>query len=166
MENELIRQDLSLAERNELLTRQYAERVRNDFIKMGMLLCENYDRAYWSEHHESFPQYVESLGIGSYSWVTRLMGIARLVARQLLSEEEASEIGVTKAVLLLSPAKEGRLSPELIEMAKNAPYRDLREEIGYKQAELEREDSIICPRCGAEIHGAKWSRKGAEQGGP
>jgi hypothetical protein len=85
--------------------------------------------------------------------------------RQLLSEEEASEIGIAKAVLLLPLAKEGRLSPELIELAKSAPYRDLREELGYKQAELERGDSIVCPRCGAEIHGAKWSMKGAEQGG-
>ena len=144
--------DISLteAEQNELMIIQLAKDIKLYFLELGGLLAENQDRALWSQNHESFRDFIEFLGIGSYSWVTRLIAISRIVATQLLTKEEVLEIGVAKACLLLPRIRKGKLDDDLKELAKNCPYHDLRVELGYKTDELS-EEYLICPRCGADI---------------
>jgi len=145
--------DLTLteAERNELTIIELARDVKLHFLELGGLLVENQEKALWSQNHESFREFVESLGIGSYSWVTRLMDLSRVVATQLLSKQELMEIGVAKACLLLPRLKKGKLDDDTKELARHCPYYDLRVMLGYKAEDELSEEYLICPRCGAEI---------------
>jgi len=145
--------DISLteAEQSESLIAECCKDIKVRFLELGGLLADNQDRALWSEHHESFKDFIELLGIGSYSWVTRLIDISRVVATQLLTKEDVLEIGVAKACLLLPRAKKGQLDDDTKELARNAPYHDLRKELGYKVIDELPEEYIICNRCGANI---------------
>jgi len=146
-------QGVTPAEENELLILNLVKGVKWGFVELGGLLAENSDKAYWGlTGHESFKDFVEELGVGSYSWVTRLMDISRIVAQEVLTREQVIEIGVAKCCLLLPLAKKGKLSEDLIELAKVCPYRDLRQKLGGGTQELtEVERFICCPRCGNEF---------------
>lgn len=155
---------LSDAEKNELHLQQLASRQKSDFVSLGLLLYENHKEAYWSLcGHESFKDLIETLGVGSYSYVTRLMQAARLMIDKVLTEDEILEIGVAKVSLLLPRAKDGTLTRDDIELAKSAPYRDLRGHLGYKADDRDMGSSITCPRCGAEINNAKWVKGGRDE---
>jgi len=97
--------------------------------------------------HESFSDYVESLGVFSYSHATRLMGITRLILDDKLTLPDVMEMGVSKATLLL-PLKE--ITEERIEQAKQLSVRELRAEIQGEPKEREG-TLIICPRCGEQF---------------
>jgi len=142
---------LTLAEQSEFLITECCKDIKVRFLELGGLLADNQDRALWSEHHESFKDFIELLGIGSYSWVMRLIDISRVVATQLLTKEEVLEIGVAKACLLLPRAKKGKLDDDIKELAKNAPYHHLRLELGHKLKDDEVEEYLLCPRCGVDI---------------
>ena len=103
---EIILPPLTDAERNELALVACCRNLHYSFLELGGLLVVNEERAHWAANrHENFRELVEMLGI-SYSFGTRLMGIARLVTSQLFTKEEIMEIGVSKACLLL-PLREG-----------------------------------------------------------
>ena len=142
---------LTEAEINELTIIELAKNYKLHYLEMGGFLADNQDRALWSEHHESFRDFVEHLGIGSYSCVTRLINVSRVVAAQLLSKEDVMEIGVGKTCLLLPRLKDGRVSEDIVELAKNCTEYDLRVELGHKTRDEESEEYLLCPRCGAEI---------------
>ena len=148
---EIILPALTDAQRNELALVDCCRNLHSSFLELGGLLVENESRAYWSENrHESFRELVEMLGI-SYSFATRLMGIARIVASQLLSKEEVLQIGVSKSCLLLPLASKGKLDDDTKELAKNCPYRDLRIHLGHNIKEDDSTEYLLCPRCGADI---------------
>jgi len=139
---------LSPAEENELRTQVLCREIQVDFIEVGKLLVANSDRALWSTlGHESFSDYVESLGVFSYSHATRLMGITRLILDDKLTLPDVMEMGVSKATLLL-PLKE--ITEERIEQAKQLSVRELRAEIQGEPKEREG-TLIICPRCGEQF---------------
>jgi len=146
------------AEENVLAIQHLTRDLHYNFLELGRLLSENQEAAYWSQcAYGSFKDFVEMLGI-SYSFGTRLMGISRVVAQQLLTEEEVLEIGVSKTCVLLPLMAKGKLDDDTKELAKSAPYRELRQHIGHKETTLSIEYQIQCPRCGAGILGAKWVR--------
>ena len=135
------------AQRNEIETRTLVANTQINFLRIGMLLMVNQDKALWSVvGHESFKDYIETLGIGSYSWVTRLVDMARVVATQQLSKEQVLEIGVSKMALLLPRLKSKTLEADMIELAKHCPVSDLREELGMKSGQSG--SDCICNRCG------------------
>jgi hypothetical protein len=146
---------LTPAEDNELTILNLVKNIKVNFLEVGALLVENYNQAYWSmNRHESFRNFVEQLGIGSYSWCTRLMRIAEVVATQLLTEDEVLEIGVAKTCLLLPMFAKSAVDVDTIELAKNCPYHDLRIMLGQaKEEETEevRIGDVTCPRCGASF---------------
>jgi hypothetical protein len=145
--------DISLteAEKNELAIIACCHNLHDDFLQLGGLLLENYEKAFWSANkHESFKDFIGMLGIG-YSWATRLMGIAQIVAQQLLTQDEVKEIGVAKATLLLPYIKRGKLNEDIKLLAKNCPFNDLRKALGHNIKEGESEEYLLCPRCGVDI---------------
>ena len=145
---EIIRTD---AEQNELAVVYCCHNLHFSFLELGGLLVENEERAYWSANrHESFRELVEMLGI-SYSFATRLMGISRIVALQLLTTEEVMQIGVSKSTLLLPQFRKGEVDRDTIELAKHCPYRDLRLHLGHNVENELSEEYVICTRCGADI---------------
>jgi len=152
-EGKIVTIDIGLtpAEQSEFLIADCCKDIKVRFLELGGLLADNQDRALWSEHHESFKDFIELLGIGSYSWVMRLIDISRLVATQLLTKEEVLEIGVAKACLLLPRAKKGQLDDDIKELAKNAPYHELRLGLGHRLTEGESGEYLFCPRCGVDI---------------
>ena len=142
---------LTDAEQNELALVECCRNIHYNFLELGGLLVDNQDRCYWSANrHESFRELVEMLGI-SYSFGTRLMGISRVVAQQLLTQEEILEIGVSKACLLLPLATRGKLDDDTKELAKSCPYRDLRLHLGHNVETELSEEYLLCPRCGADF---------------
>lgn len=148
---EIILPPLSDAEQNELALVDCCHNLHFSFLELGGLLVENNDKSYWSANrHESFRELVEMLGI-SYSFATRLMGISRIVALHLLSEEEVLEIGVSKSCLLLPLLARGKLDDETKELAKNCPYRDLKIHLGHKVKDEDSSEYLTCPRCGVEF---------------
>lgn len=160
MDDQALLQHYSEAENNERETRALCMAVKVNFIKIGMLLNDSVEECFWSQcGHENFSEYVESLGAGSYSWGTRLMRMATLVQEGILNTSEALEIGVSKMAALLPHVEDDNFQ-DLKELAKVAPYRDLREELGHKKVELDTEIFITCNRCGAKIVGAKFVRRG------
>lgn len=155
---------LTNAETNELAIRQYCQEVKRHFLILGTLLCESYDNAYWSiTKWESFQDFVESLGIGHYSTVTRLMQVARMRCRNALTDDEIYEIGISKCFLLAPVARDGEISDELREIAKHGTVADLKAELGQACKQLNG-GYIVCPRCGAELHGAKWTKTHTQDG--
>ena len=149
---------VSLAQENETQTRDLCRALKLNFIEIGRLLNQNYENSLWSLNQwGSFRDYVESLGIGSYSWVTRLMSIASLVDMNVISEPEALEIGVGKMALLIPRLREGDLS--LIDIAKDCPVSDLKQELGHKDCIPPDQETIRCPRCGAEFRPVGWRKR-------
>lgn len=149
---------------------QLALKAQVTFLKMGQLLYDARENADWSIlKYESFKEYVEDMDLpttSSYSWVSRLIGIYQyLVVGMGLSQKELSLIGVAKLSRLLPLAKEGKLTTEIIEKAKELSDIDLREELGHSVGDSRDTDtSVICPRCGYEIRGAKWVNKKDDEG--
>jgi len=145
---------LSPAEQNELKILELIKYVKVNFLTIGNLLLENYDKAYWSLNgHESFKSYIEMLGVGSYSWVTRLIDIARIVSHNILTENEVLEIGVGKVSLMLPSLKDGGVDTDIIELAKSCPYHDLRLKLGGITDDNDMSDEwLLCPRCGERIN--------------
>ena len=144
--------ELTLAEKNELKLIQLIKHVKVDFIEIGSLLLENSNKAYWSMNgHESFKSYIEMLGIGSYSWATRLMAIAAVVSHNILTEDEVLEIGVGKMALLLPRLKEGKVDIDTIELSKSCSTYDLRVVLGKATDGELSEEWLLCPRCGVHI---------------
>lgn len=149
--NEIIVPPLSDAEQNEKALIACCHSLHYSFLELGGLLVQNNDKSYWSANsHESFRELVEMLGI-SYSFATRLMGIARVVALHLLTKEEILEIGVSKSCLLLPLLARGKLDDETKELAKSCPYRDLRLHLHHKIPDEDSSEYLLCPRCGVEI---------------
>jgi len=139
------------AEENVLAIQHLTRDLHYNFLELGRLLSENQEAAYWSQcAYGSFKDFVEMLGI-SYSFGTRLMGISRIVAQQLLTEQEILEIGVSKACLLLPLLSRGKLDSDTKELAKSAPYRDLRIAIGHNVETELTDEYLLCTRCGEEI---------------
>ena len=100
-------------------------------VELGGLLVENQENAFWgTTGHASFKDYVQELGI-SYDWATRMMGLARVVAQQLLTQSEIDEMGVANAVLLLPLASKGELSDEIKTQARDSTWTDLRKALGH-----------------------------------
>lgn len=142
---------LTKAEENILTTQHLVKDMHYSFLELGGLLLENQEAAYWSQcAYGSFQEFVEMLGI-SYSFATRLMGIARIVASQLLSKEEVLEIGVSKSCLLLPLLARGELDDDTKELAKSCPYRDLKLHLGHKVKDEDSSEYLTCPRCGVEF---------------
>jgi len=131
---------------------QLIKHVKVNFIEIGRLLAENYDKAYWSQNHDSFKDFIEILGLGSYSWVTRLMDISRIVSHNILTEDEVLEIGVGKTCLLLPLLKDGGVDSDTIELAKACTTHDLRVKLGKATDDELSEEYLLCPRCGNKIN--------------
>ena len=144
---------LTNSETNELAIRQYCQEVKRHFLIIGTLLLESYDNAYWSKWG-SFADFVESLGIGSYSTATRLMGVAKLRRGNILTDTDIYEIGISKCFMLIPRVRDGEISDGLKEIAKQGTVQDLKAELGHEGREIT-EHTINCPRCGAEIRGVK-----------
>ena len=140
---------LTAAERNEIALINCCRDIHYKFIDLGDLLIENEARSHWaSNRHESFKELVAMLGL-SYSFATRLMGIARLVTSQQFTKEEILEIGVSKSCLLL-PLK--TVDEETRAIAKTAPYQELRKHLGHKVKDIEGTEYLLCPRCAYRIN--------------
>ena len=88
--------------------------IKSNFLKVGQLLYESFINAFWSPTFESFSDYLESLGVASRSWLSRLVQLSACIDTQILSEADVIEMGVTNAVLLLPAAKSGNLDGDLI----------------------------------------------------
>ena len=143
--------DLTEAERNESLIRELCKDMKLHFLELGILLAHNQDFALWSEHWDSFKDFIETLGIGEYSWVTRLIRLGRVVAQQLLTREEIYEMGVSKGSLLLPLVEKGKLDEETKSLALVSTFKDLREHLGQNVGHTETGEYLLCPRCGVEI---------------
>ncbi len=142
---------LTEAETNECLIRQLCGQVKSHLLELGMLLAFNQDRGLWSEHHETFKDFVETLGIGEYSWVTRLVRMGRVVTSQLLSKDDVLEIGVSKTALLLPRIEKGDLDEETRLLALVSTVSDLREHLGHTPYGGDGDEFLLCPRCGVDI---------------
>lgn len=145
--------DISLteAEKSETLIRRLCGDIKLHFLELGMLLALNQDRGLWSEHHESFKDFVETLGIGDYSWVTRLVRIGRVVTQQLIQREELMEMGMSKACLLLPRIEKGDLDEDTKILALVCTFSDLREHLGHHLHGGDGDEFLLCPRCGVDI---------------
>lgn len=143
---------LTKAEENCSLIQSLVKDIGCQFLELGGLLVDNQEKAYWgASGYESFKDFIEQLGVG-YSWATRLMDLARIVAQQLLSKEEILEIGVSKACLLLPSMKRGALAEGVKFLARDCTWSDLRKELGHNIPEpKDCDEYMLCPRCGSDI---------------
>ena len=149
---------LSPAEENCLIIAELVKDTKQNFLTLGFLLKENRDNAYWSSgaRCDSFRDFIEMLGLHSYSWVTRLIDMAEIVSKQLLTQEEIQEVGVTKMALLLPLIKRENLTDEIMAVAKNGTAQDLRLVLRKRSKDDEPNErkptgTIICERCGFVI---------------
>ncbi len=128
-----------------------------NFLEIGRLLKANKDNAWYSTcGHETFSNYVESLGLRK-SNAYKIMAIYEFQTSGKLTQEQILEIGISKTDELVS--FKGELTPEIIEVAKHAPVRDFREHLGKAVVENDAESAIICTNCGYKLIGAQWKRK-------
>lgn len=139
------------AEDNEKAVMEIAAQGMGRDIALGVLLCANKRHGYWSQNaHESFKDFVEQLGVGSYSRMTRLADIGGLVVDGRITAGDVAEIGVAKMGVLLPLLKRGEVSAETIELAKVCPVRDLLVHLGRS---VDRPQvTVVCPRCGHEFY--------------
>src|SRR3990167_258102 len=144
-------------EANEILTRELIKQTQLNFLAIGKLLLESKEKAYWSATWGSFSDYVESLGI-SKSPGYNMIAVYEFLLSGKLTEPDILEIGIAKMPLLISAGKQGKLTDDMIALAKHAPVRDFKESLGYKITENDCGYFIICPRCSQEIRGAQWKK--------
>ena len=158
---------LTKAEQNITETQELIRSAKIHFLEIGRLLQDCYENAYYSQGgYEKFKDYIEMLGIGSYTFCTRLMSMASCVTQMLISREDVIEIGIGKMQDILPRLKKGKLSQDDIELAKAAPQRDLREFLGLKVPHNDSNHHVVCSRCGAEIIGAAWVKKEKDEPNP
>ena len=152
--------NISLSEQNVLATMEKARSIKESFLDIGDLLKANFEGAFWSQlGYENFKDYIESLGLFSYSWATRMINLSYVVAAQLITREDILEMGMAKAALILPALKQGKLTQDIIEIAKHAPASDLRLELGHKIQENDDCDEIYCPRCGERLYNLRWASR-------
>ncbi len=148
--------DLLPGEVNELHTRQLVRETHRNFLAIGKLLTENRDNAMWSTTgHGSFSEYVESLGMSKSAGYSMIASYEVLSVGNL-TEDEILEIGIAKMGLLISAGKVE--DTDMVELAKSAPVRDLKEYLGHKVLTNDPNHSIICPHCGVAVEGCQWVR--------
>jgi hypothetical protein len=152
--------DLTPAEQNVVATIELGKSIQTSFLALGGLLKINHDNAYWSvTGYGTWKDYLEQLGIGSYSQAMRMIQVYEIVSARILSAEDVKEIGLTKTMLLLPLAAEGNLTEDLILLARNGTARELRQELGHKVPHNNPKHSVICSRCGYEVLGARWVKE-------
>lgn len=151
---------LTDAEKNVVTTQTLARDIKGAFVMLGGLLKANKEYAYWSQSgYETWRDYIEQLGIGSYANAMRLIQIYKFVSVRMLSEADVYEIGMAKTMMLLPLAENGNLTEEVISLAKNGTARELRQQLGLKVPHNDSKHSVVCSRCGAEVIGAEWIKK-------
>jgi len=154
---------LTPAEQNEVETQELCHNIKSNFLRVGFLLYENLTHAYWSLcGHHSFSDYLESLGIGSRSQLSRLTYLAACSVTQVLREDDILEMGMSNAIALLPAVRRGNLTQDMVEVAKCGSNRELRAYLGHKLNENDHGYSVTCPHCGFEISGCKWVHKDAD----
>ena len=140
------------AETNCMAIEALTKEIFVSFVKLGVLLMQNQDKAFYSAAGFSgFKEYTEAVGLTDWTMVTRLVNIGRVVTSQQISFGDASEIGYSKMCLLLPKFRKGEVSQDLIQLAKVAPNRDLRLELGHKISEETFEEYVTCTRCGYDV---------------
>ncbi len=143
---------LDKAQENCLTIAGLVKKLHYDFLELGGLLLENRNMGYWNASGcESFKDFIQQLGI-SYDWATRMMGLAEIVAQQLLTPAEVVEMGVAKATLLLPHVKNGTLPEDIKLLARDCSWNDLRKELGHNLVDPDNyEEFVNCPHCGYDI---------------
>ncbi|KKL92452.1 hypothetical protein LCGC14_1884550 [marine sediment metagenome] len=142
-------------EENDLTTRELVSKARVEILAIGMLVAENQAKAYWSLlEWGSFKDWVESLGLFSYSYFMRIVGVLEML-KTSISLEDFNEMGITKATLLLPVSKAGNLDKDTIAIALASPVSDLKEHLGHKMALMPKGEELFCPRCGERLYGLK-----------
>lgn len=145
-------------EANEVALHQCARNVKANFLIIGHLLLDNQQNAYWSMNKkESWDILLDEVGI-SPPTASRLMNIARMHNDGIYTEEQLLEMHPSSLYELIPVWKRGGLNDELKEFATSQPVQVLRQRLG-KKSTLDTDSFILCPRCGAEIHGVKWTGK-------
>lgn len=125
------------AHQNREQTLRLVEQTVKNFLEIGRLLKECYEKHYWAVlGYKSFREYIGYLNlpvVNSYSWATRLMAIYELSTHRLAPpREELIKIGVSKLARLLPAAKKGEVTTALWEKAKAMTYKELDFELGGK----------------------------------
>jgi len=149
------------ADANTLLIEQFSRSLKIHFVILGGLLCECADNAHWTQDNkwDSFSDFAESLGVGSYTTITRMMQVYRVATSQQLTLAEIIEIGRSKMYYLVPILRKGGMSDEVKAIALTGTVKSLREELGHKVVEsIHRE--VHCPNCGALVPNAKYTQKG------
>jgi hypothetical protein len=153
--------DLSRGEALDLTVKQLIRHMKVHFLEVGGLLAELHEGAWWTAcGFDRWQDYVESLGIGSYEYVMGLIGISKMMAAQVMTIDELNEVGYSKACLLVPLHNKGKLSAEIISLAKTGTNLDLRKEIGYRVPENDENCRISCPHCGQVLYGVRYVAKG------
>ena len=151
--------DLSRGESLDLTVRQLIRHMAAHFLEVGGLIGELYEGNLWQScNYDRWADYVESLGIGSYTYVMSLISLSKLYTAQILSKEEIAEIGYSKACLLVPLIKKGGLTDDILAIAKNGTNRDLRIAEGYRVTSNDSDSHVVCPRCGCDIQGVAYVR--------
>ena len=151
---------ITKGEENCLLIATMVRNIALNYLELGGLLVENQENGYWgASGHESFKDFIQELGI-SYDWATRMMGLARVVAQQLMTKDEVLKIGVAKVCLLLPHFKDGGLDEDIRLLAQDCTWNDLRKALGHKIPDPEDcEEYVECPRCGGDFTLKSWMIK-------
>jgi len=123
------------AKRNQEQTLKLVEQTARNFLEIGRLLNECYEKHYWAVlGYKNFREYIRFLNLpvgDTYSWVTRLINVYKMSLHgSAPPREELAKIGPGKLSLLLPAARRGELTVALWEKAKALSYTDLRYEIG------------------------------------
>src|SRR4030042_7039298 len=153
---------LSPAEANMQRTPDLCRDIKANFLEVGRLLYENFQMGFWSTVWDCWSDYLDSLGIASRSWLSRLVNLAMCLDTHLLREADVIEMGVTNAIMLLPSCRDGTINGEKIAAAKSGSTRQLREALGHKGNENDRDYYVDCTHCGVRFYGAKWIKKTEE----
>jgi hypothetical protein len=149
--------EMTKGETLDLTVRQLIKHMALHFLEVGGLLAEIWEQKLWGVGgYDRWQDYTESLGIGSYQYIMSLIGISKMVAAQVVSAADLEEIGYSKACLLVSLHNSGKLTRDLLDLARDCTNRDLRMAIGYKVPHNDSDCSITCQNCGNVITGAAW----------
>jgi hypothetical protein len=141
------------ARENQEHTILLIEKTVENFLEIGRLLKECYDKKYWQLlGYKNFREYVEYLNIpssSSYCMATRLIGIYEMSMNPLApSREEFIKIGVSKLTRILPTLRKGTFTKALLDKARTLSDMELRHEVGHNVSksksvlskELETED--------------------------
>ncbi len=159
---------MNIAEQIDSDIREKIQNAKGNLLLAAGKLSQSQDMGYWLQlggghSHDKFKDYIDSLGGPSYSYMTRVMNVTRVIGQGNYTAADVDEMGLSCAIALLPVIKKGEMTSEIFQAALTGSVSELMAMIKGTPTTTEDRPFIVCTRCGEHLN-AKWTKKDTQEG--